>query len=161
MTDRMPTFERKILAAIQHGLGDSITPFRDLAAGVGAEVGNVLAVLRAWKKDGRLRRIGAIVSHFKAGLPAGAMVVWRVKAEHVERAGALFADFEQVSHVYERGATADWPYSLYTMVHGRSDKDVGLVVGRMSRISGISDYRVLSTIEELKKVPPKYPGNAE
>ena len=53
------------------------------------------------------------------------------------------------------------PYSLYTMVHGKSDKDVRQTVQRMSQACGISNYRILVTEKELKKVPPTYISQIE
>ena len=127
-----------------------------MAQRTGLEVSELLAVLKDWKKSGKLRRIGAIVNHFKAGLGAGAMVVWQAESGRIVEIGQLFAGFEEVSHAYERRTSENWPYNLYTMVHGRSEEEVQQVVERMSRACGISDCRILLTEKELKKVPPTY-----
>ena len=42
------------------------------------------------------------------------------------------------------------------MVHGKSGEDVKQTVQRMSQMCGISNYRILVTEKELKKVPPTY-----
>ena len=65
---------------------------------------------------GRLRRIGAMVNHFKVGSGAGAMVVWQIEPERVGQVGALLTGYEQVSHAYEGWTAKSWPYNLYTMV---------------------------------------------
>jgi len=96
------------------------------------------------------------VNHFKVGLGAGAMVVWKVEPERTKEVGEVFAGFREVSHAYERHTDKNWPYSLYTMVHGKSDEDVQRTVRRMSQACGISNYRILVTEKELKKVPPTY-----
>jgi hypothetical protein len=70
--------------------------------------------------------------------------------------GELLAGFEQVSHAYERQTAQGWPYNLYTMVHCKSAEEVRGVVERMSRACGVTDYRILVTQKELKKVPPTY-----
>ncbi|NIA17451.1 MAG: Lrp/AsnC family transcriptional regulator [Planctomycetes bacterium] len=154
---KLPTgTERRILAVLQGGLPKSQTPYRDMAQRIGIEVSELLAVLKDWKKHGKLRRIGAIVNHFKAGLGAGAMVVWQAESERIVEVGQVFTGFEEVSHAYERQSSENWPYNLYTMVHGRSAEDVQRVVKRMSQACGISNFRVLVTEKELKKVPPTY-----
>ncbi len=122
--------------------------------GIGTE--QLLSVLEDWKEQGKLRRIGAIVNHFKVGLGAGAMVVWQVESERTKQVGEVLAGFEQVSHAYERRVTENWPYNLYTMVHGKSPEEVREVVEQMSRACGITDYRILVTQRELKKAPPTY-----
>lgn len=123
-------------------------------AGVGAE--EFLAVLRAWKQEGKLRRIGSILHHSKVGFPGGAMVAWKVAAEQVEYVGSILAGFKEVSHAYERNTAENWPYNIYTMVHGADMQEVEQTVGQMSRACGITDYRILATERELKKVPPTY-----
>ena len=156
MAKQMSGIERRILAVLQEGLPISRSPYTDMAARIGIDEQQLLSVLEDWKRDGRLRRIGAIVNHFKVGLVAGAMVAWRVQPQRVEQVGELLAGFEQVSHAYERRTAQGWPYNLYTMVHGKSVEYVRGVVERMSRACGVTDYRILVTQKELKKVPPTY-----
>ena len=145
-----------ILAVLQEGLPMSQTPYKDMAQRIGIETSELLALLQDWKKQGKLRRIGAIVNHFKVGWPAGAMVVWQVESERIVEIGQVFAGFEEVSHAYERQTCENWPYNLYAMVHGKSAEEVQRVVKRMSQACGVSNYRILTTEKELKKVPPTY-----
>jgi DNA-binding Lrp family transcriptional regulator len=156
MSNHMPTIERKILAVLQKGLPKSQRPFHDMADEIGIDTSQLLAVLKDWQQLGKLRRIGAVLNHFKVGLGAGAMVVWRVEPKRTEKIGEMLAGFEQVSHAYERHTDKNWPYNLYTMVHGKNEQDVQETVHRMSESCGISDYRVLITEKELKKVAPTY-----
>ena len=156
MENPMSEIERRILAVLQEPLPQSQTPFKDMAQRIGIEVSELLAVLEDWKKQGKLRRIRAIVNHFKAGFGAGAMVVWPVEPQRVVEVGQVFAGFTEVSHAYERQTCENWPYNLYTMVHGRSAEEVEEVVRRMSEAGSVSNYRVLVTEKELKKVPPRY-----
>ena len=156
MKNFLTDIERRILAVLQEGLPKSQRPYEDVARRVGIETEQLLGVLEDWKQQGKLRRIGAIVNHFKAGLSAGAMVVWEVEPERVEQVGQILAGFEEVSHAYERQVSENWPYNVYTMVHGRSAGEVQQVVGRMSQECGVSNYRALFTEKELKKVAPTY-----
>jgi DNA-binding Lrp family transcriptional regulator len=156
MRKQLSDIEQKILAALQHGLPESQNPFKDMAAKIGIETGELLDVLKDWKEQGKIRRIGAIVNHFKVGLGGAAMVVWQVEPEQTEEVGKVLAEFEEVSHAYERRTDENWPYSLYTMIHGKSDQDVKQTVQRMSQACGISNCRILVTEKELKKVPPTY-----
>jgi len=148
--------EQKVLSVLQAGLPRTATPYKDMAQQIGIETSELLAVLKDWKKQGKLRRIGAIVNHFKVGLPAGAMVVWQVESDRIVEVGQVFASFEEVSHAYERQTSENWPYNVYTMVHGKSPEDVQRVVKRMSQACGVANCRILVTEKELKKVPPTY-----
>jgi len=152
----MSEIDQRILGVLQQGLPRNQCPYEDMAREIGIDTMRLLRILREWKGQGKLRRIGAIVNHFKVGLSAGAMVVWKVEPQRVEEVGQILAKFEEVSHAYERHIDENWPYSVYTMVHGQSAEGVGQVVGRMSQACGISDYRILATEKELKKVPPTY-----
>lgn len=156
MEKRLSDLEHKVLSVVQRGLPFSETPYRDMAEEAGVRVEELLGVLRCWAADGKLRRVGAVVSHFKVGMGAGAMVAWLVEAERVEEVGTVLAGFAEVSHAYERCSEPQWPYNVYTMVHGESDEQVQEAVGRMSEAAGVGDYRVLVTERELKKVAPTY-----
>ncbi|UCE47073.1 MAG: hypothetical protein JSW47_15875 [Phycisphaerales bacterium] len=156
MKCQLTDVERSILAVLQGGFPRSRTPYKDAAAQAGISTEQLLAVLRDWKDQGKLRRIGAIVHHEKVGLSGAAMVAWRVDREVVERVGTTLAGFEEVSHAYERRTEENWPYNVYTMVHGTDTGDVEQTVRRMSEACGIREYRILTTERELKKVPPTY-----
>jgi DNA-binding Lrp family transcriptional regulator len=156
VTTQRNDIEHKVLAALQDGLPKSRTPYCDLARRIGISTSELLAVLERWRRDGTIRRIGAIVNHFRVGLTDGAMVVWRVEPGRVDDVGAVFASFEEVSHAYERQTAPGWEYNFYTMVHARTPEAVRGTVERMSRAAGVSDYLILSTRKELKKVAPKY-----
>lgn len=150
--------ERRILGALQDGLPASRTPYCDMARRIGISAGELLTVLDQWRRDGTIRRMGAIVDHFRMGLADGALVVWKVEPARIADAGAILAGFEEVSHAYERQTAPGWEYSLYTMVHGTTPEAVRRAVQRMSEAAGVSDYLILSTRRELKKAAPRYIG---
>ena len=156
MENKISDIERRILAVLQQGFPRSETPYKDMAELVGIDTKKLLAVLDNWKREGKLRRIGSIVDHFKVGLSAGAMVAWQVEPERIEQVGTKLAGFKEVTHAYERKIAENWPYNLYTMVHGADIQEVEQIVKRMSQACGVSDYRILTTKKELKKVPPTY-----
>lgn len=150
--------ECRILAALQDGLPASRTPYCDMARRIGISTTDLLMVLDRWKREGTIRRMGAIVNHFRVGLADGAMVVWKVEPERIADVGAILAGFEEVSHAYERQTSPGWEYSLYTMVHGTTQEAVRRTIERMSEAAGVSDYLILSTRKELKKAAPRYIG---
>ena len=148
--------EKKVLSVIQHGMPLTLTPYKDMADQLGVSVDDVLGVIKGWKEAGQLRRVGAIVNHFRVGLAGAAMVVWRVEEDRIEEVGKQLASFAEVSHAYERPSSDAWPYNLYTMVHGDDMAEVERTVASMSEACGVDDYSQLHTVRELKKVPPTY-----
>ncbi len=156
MESILSDLEKRILAVLQKGLPLTLTPYRDMASQIGIEPDQLLEVLRQWDADGKLRRIGAVVSHVKVGLAAGSMVVWQVAPARAEEVGGILASFAQVSHAYQRPTSPAWPYNLYTMVHGTDAAEVDRTVREMSKACGVKKYCQLHTKRELKKVPPTY-----
>jgi DNA-binding Lrp family transcriptional regulator len=73
-----------------------------------------------------------------------------------EQVGEKLAGFGEVSQAYERNRVENRPYNLCTTVHGANFEEVEKTVARMSHVCGVSNYRILVTEKELKKVPPTY-----
>jgi DNA-binding Lrp family transcriptional regulator len=112
---------------------------------------SLMALLRALKRRGVVRRVGAALDHRRAGYRHNALVVWNTTGVRLDRAAKYFASLDAVSHCYRRRPAAAWPYSLYTMVHGRCRKECLACIRRMARRTRIADHRVLTTVKEYKK----------
>ena len=80
-------------------------------------------LLRSFKERKLMRRFAAVMNHRSAGFKANAMGVWAVPDERLDAIGPQMAGFAAVSHCYRRPTYDDWPYSVFTMVHGRSARD--------------------------------------
>jgi len=156
MDSQLSDIETRVLAVLQEGFSENRNPYKQMAERAGMDTEQFLTVLKDWKRHGKLRRIGAIVNHIKMGLSGGAMVAWQVEPERIEQAGTILAGFEQVSHAYERQAAENWPYNIYTMVHGTDVREVEDTISTMSRACGVTTYKILVTEKELKKAPPTY-----
>lgn len=152
----MTDLEQRILAILQQGLPDGLTPYRDMAAQLGIETETLLTILRQWRDQVKIRRLGAVMNHRRVGKKGGAMVVWPVPDDRIEAVGQQLAGFPEVSHAYQRRVTPTWTYNLYTMVHAHDSQGIPGIIERMSQACGIDDFRVLETIKELKKTPPVY-----
>ncbi|EHJ47686.1 putative transcriptional regulator, AsnC family [Solidesulfovibrio carbinoliphilus subsp. oakridgensis] len=148
--------DREILRRVQDSLPDSATPYADIAAAVGTDEAHVLDLLSRLAASGEIRRFGATLKHQKAGFGANVMVAWYVPEEDVDRIGALLSKRPEVSHCYHRKNCLEWPYNLYTMVHGRSAEACQQVVTAMSEAAGLDDYAMLFSLKELKKVSMRY-----
>ena len=148
--------DREILRRVQDNLPDSATPYADIAAAVGTTEAHVLDLLARMAETGEIRRFGATLKHQKAGYGANVMVAWFVAEEDVDRVGAIMAKRPEISHCYHRVTCLDWPYNLYTMVHGRSAADCQAVVAAVSAETGLDDYAQLFSLKELKKVSMRY-----
>lgn len=148
--------DKEILKRVQGTLPDSATPYADIAAAVGTDEAHVLRLLARMVETGEIRRFGATLKHQKAGYGANVMVAWYVPEEDVDRLGAIMSKRPEISHCYHRVNCLDWPYNLYTMIHGRSQDDCRAVVEALVRETGLDDYAMLFSLKELKKVSMRY-----
>jgi len=97
-----------------------------------------------------------VLRHRAAGFGANAMGAWIVPQDRQEKFGAQAASFDAVSHCYLRPTYDDWPYSIFTMVHGKQSGDCEAVLAEISRVTGIDQYAALYSTHEYKKVRVKY-----
>ncbi len=100
---------------------------------------------------GWLRRYAASVAHRKAGLESNVMVAWEIASEKADAAGAICSQLPAVSHCYLRPAGEDWPYTLYTMIHGRDEQQCRATIDRIAAATGIENRAELATLREYQK----------
>ena len=131
-------------------------PYAPAAERLGVSVDDVLARLGSLKQRGGLRRVAAILYHRRAGFSANGMGVWAVKQENVLETGKRMAAFRGISHCYERPTYPDWPYSVFTMAHGRSKQECDAVLDSIAAATGIGERATLYSSTEFKKVRMLY-----
>ena len=157
MAQQFTETERAILRIVQADLPDSLTPYADIARTVGCTEKEVLDLLSRLKQSGAIRRFGASIKHQKTGWTHNAMVAWIVDEADSDAIGEVAAKNQRISHVYFRPTSApDWPYTLYTMVHGRSEDECLQVIEELRRETALDEYAVLDSLEELKKTSMTY-----
>ncbi|GFH63088.1 MAG: alternative heme biosynthesis protein AhbB [Candidatus Desulfovibrio kirbyi] len=149
--------DRAILRSVQADLPDTLTPYADIAESVGVSEAYVLDLLGRLKKSGAIRRFGASIKHQQTGWTHNAMVVWKPAPHLIELCGNTAAEHEQISHVYYRPSDEpDWPYTLYTMIHGRSEAECRRVIAELRRSALFGEHAVLNSLKELKKISMSY-----
>jgi DNA-binding Lrp family transcriptional regulator len=148
--------DAKLIRKIQGDLPLSLTPFYAVARQLGWEEKELLRRVRSFIRRGWIRRLGAILRHQKAGYFGNAMVVWRVPEDQIPRVSRAMIAFPAVSHCYLRPALPQWPFNLYTMIHGPTAGDCRRIAQRISRKTGLKNYRLLFSKREHKKSSMQY-----
>jgi len=148
----MDELDLELLKVAQDGLDLTERPYRVWGEVLVMGEEEIIYRLRAMEEEGIIRRFAATIGHRALGILANALIAWRVPPEKVDEAGAIFAAAEEVTHCYERATALDWPYNIYTMVHSRSREECLQIAERLSSRSGISDYIVLFSEKEYKKI---------
>jgi len=145
-----------LIRVLQGNLPDSITPYSVLADDLHWQVENVISIALRLVEVEVARRFGAVLRHQKAGFVANAMGVWQVDPRQAAEVGEIMARFKEVSHCYQRDTLPDWPYSLFTMIHGRTVEGCEEVMKRISLATGVKTYSMLFSTAELKKSSMQY-----
>ncbi|WP_456325729.1 siroheme decarboxylase subunit beta [Desulfonauticus submarinus] len=148
--------ELQVLKIVQTDLPATLTPFKEIAKQVNLKEEAVLELLKKLKSEGYIRRFGATLRHQKAGYSQNAMVAWYVPSSKVENVAKTFTSRPEITHCYERKSTSNWPYNIYTMIHATTKKECQKIIHELSNATGITQYEVLESIEELKKTSMQY-----
>jgi len=131
-------------------------PFAAPAAELGVSQQQLFEHLESMRERRALRRVAAILFHRRAGFSANGMGVWKVPEERIIELGPRMASFRGISHCYQRPTYADWPYSVFTMAHGRSKEECDAILDSIAEDTGIDERRTLYSSTEFKKVRLRY-----
>jgi siroheme decarboxylase len=134
-------------------------PFAPAARELGVPVADLLAHLEDLRERKALRRVAGILFHRRAGFSANGMGVWKVPEGRILDIGPRMASFRGISHCYQRPTYADWPYSVFTMAHGRSREECDAILDSIAADTGIEERSTLYSSTEFKKIRMLYfPG---
>jgi DNA-binding Lrp family transcriptional regulator len=148
--------DKQMIRVLQQHLPVKAKPFDDWASEADVRVDQLLSAAKRYQNAGVMRRFSAVLRHREIGVSANAMGVWVVPPEQQEEFGQLAAQHSAVSHCYLRPTYPDWPYSVFTMVHGKTRVDCETALAAISLRSGVKNYTSLYSCEEFKKVRVKY-----
>jgi siroheme decarboxylase len=145
-----------VIRATQGPMEPIEEPFAPAATELGMPVPKLLDHLESMRERRALRRVAAILFHRRAGFSANGMGVWKVPEERILELGPRMASFRGISHCYQRPTYADWPYSVFTMAHGRSKDECDAILDSIAVDTGIEDRRTLYSSTEFKKIRMLY-----
>jgi DNA-binding Lrp family transcriptional regulator len=131
-------------------------PYAPAAERLGVSEEEVLRRLASLQERGGLRRVAAILYHRRAGFSANGMGVWAVPPGEELETGKRMAAFRGISHCYQRPTYPDWPYSLFTMAHGRSKEECDAILDSIADATGIEQRATLYSSTEFKKIRMLY-----
>jgi DNA-binding Lrp family transcriptional regulator len=145
-----------VIKATQGPMEAVSEPYAAAARELGLPVPALLDHLESMKERRALRRVAAILFHRRAGFSANGMGVWQVPEERILELAPRMASFRGISHCYQRPTYADWPYSVFTMAHGRSKQECDAILDSIATDTGIEQRRTLYSSTEFKKIRMLY-----
>ena len=145
-------FDVAVIRATQGHQPIVAEPYAEPAARLGLPVDRLLEHLEGMRERRLLRRVAAILFHRRAGFSANGMGVWNVPGERIPELGPRMASVRGISHCYQRPTYPDWPYSVFTMAHGRSKEECDAILDSIAELTGIEERATLYSSTEYKKV---------
>ena len=152
----MTPLHHDIVRKAQYDIEMVSEPFKKIIDELNIDYDTFFGVLKELQEAGYMRRFASILNHRKAGFNANAMVVWDVNEENGEEIGAIAAAFSAVSHCYLRPKYANWPYNLFTMVHGKTTDETNGIIAEMATEIEAKSHMPLYSSREFKKVRIEY-----
>jgi DNA-binding Lrp family transcriptional regulator len=141
-----------VIRALQGDMPVVPEPYAPAAGEVGLSQQQFLSHLERMRERRLLRRVAAILYHRRAGFSANGMGVWKVPDEKIMEVGPRMAAFRGISHCYQRPTYRDWPYSVFTMAHGRSKEECDAILDSIANSTGIHERSTLYSSTEFKKI---------
>ena len=145
-------FDKAVIRALQGDMPIIAEPYAPAAEQLGVSQEELLAHLTGMQERRLLRRVAAILFHRRAGFSANGMGVWKVPDDRILELGMRMAAFRGISHCYQRPTYADWPYSVFTMAHGRSKEECDAILDSIAADTGITERATLYSSTEFKKI---------
>jgi DNA-binding Lrp family transcriptional regulator len=147
-----------VIRAAQGPMEPVARPYDAAAAELGIGVEELLEYLRGMVDRRLLRRVAALLHHRRAGFSANGMGVWKVPESEAVETGRRMAAFRGISHCYRRPTYEDWPYSIFTMAHGRSKEECDAILDSIAEECeiGPDDRSTLYSSTEYKKIRLRY-----
>lgn len=137
----MGPLDRRLLAALQHGLPLQTRPFAYIAQRCGDSEFSVVERVQDWLQRGIIKRFGIIVRHHELGFTANAMLVHDIPDEQVPALGHRLAQDPAVTLCYCRQRhPPEWSYNLFCMIHGQAREVVLAQIETLRSQYGLQDF---------------------
>jgi DNA-binding Lrp family transcriptional regulator len=146
------SFDVSVIRALQGDMPVVHEPYAPAAETLEISQEKLLGHLAAMRERRLLRRVAAILFHRRAGFSANGMGVWKVPDERIMELGPRMAAVRGISHCYQRPTYKDWPYSVFTMAHGRSKEECDAILDSIEEMTGIHERATLYSSTEFKKI---------
>lgn len=148
--------DRDLIRALQNPFPVVSEPWSVLGEQLGKSEDELFLEISKLKKARVIKRISGVIRHRKAGYASNGMACFELDEDKVEQAGMQAAEFNAVSHCYQRPVYSDWPYSLFAMTHGTSNEECEKIISEITDEIGALSCLTLYSTKEYKKERVKY-----
>ncbi len=156
--------DQRLITRMQLGLPMVAQPYAQLGRELGMSEEDVIQRLQYLLDEGVIKRMGVVVRHHELGYRANAMTVWDMPDDRVTELGRCIGQFEFVTLCYRRPRRLpEWPYNLFTMIHGQDRDEVMANIDMIHRRCGLESvkYEVLFSTRRFKQRGAIYRANSK
>lgn len=144
LRDRLDAADYALTGVLESGLDLTTRPYANLAGRCGLRESECRERIARLVDLSVIRRFGVVVRHRELGYKANAMVVWNVPDARVDDIGGQLATQPAVTLCYQRPRRMpDWPYNLFSMLHGRDRTSVLAELSAIRARLGLGDIPCL------------------
>ncbi len=149
---------KKLMALIQQGIPICARPYQVIAQKLGCDEKDIINGIETLTQKEYIKRFGVVVKHRKLGYKANAMVVWNIEDEAIGTMGEKLAREKAITLCYQRPRRLpQWPYNLFTMIHGKSREQVSSQLKQIIKTHQIKyEYSVLFSTRCFKQQGANY-----
>lgn len=156
MLEILSELDKQIVKALQEEFPLCAEPYKILAARVGISEEEFLQRVQELINEKKIRKVGAVLRHREVGFNANALCAWHVPPENLDAVAQVMVSCAAVSHCYDRTPAPNWNYNLYTMIHAKTRDECEKIIGELSNLAGVTNFKVMYTKREWKKTGMKY-----
>lgn len=152
----MDELDKKIIQVMQDDFPLVREPYKEIAGRIGITEETLIERLQLYKKNGQIRKMGAVLQHREVGFSSNVLCAWIVAPERMDEVATELAKHPSVSHCYDRNTMPDWPYNIYTMIHAHSRAECNAIVDGLAKENNLSEKAMLFSVKEWKKTSMRY-----
>ena len=156
MEYELDRIDKQIIRVLSDDFPVVSQPYRELAAKIGLTETELIARVNAMRQRRQIRKVGAVLRHPKVGFTANVLCAWEVPPEKLADTVRSMCAHPAISHCYERKTLPDWPYNVYTMIHGENHDGCEAIIDKIAAANGLTNKQLLYTVREWKKESMKY-----
>ena len=148
--------DKAVIRALQGEFPICEEPYKVLAEQIGMTEEEFIDRVKKLSEQKKIRKMGAVLKHRKAGFIANALCAWYVSPERLDEVAQEMIKNPAVSHCYDRSTTPNWNYNLYTMIHAKSRQECDEIIKNLAETTGLDQFQILYSKKEWKKTAMKY-----
>jgi siroheme decarboxylase len=143
--------EIALVRILQGDLPMQPRPFEVLARIHSIDPELVMEALQRFVASRRLRKLSASVQLRRPGFGASALGVWKVPEERIDEIGPWLVRQKGINQCFVRPTYEDWPFNLFTPIHGRSVDECEGFLGDLAEEASVEEVRALFPVREFKR----------